>query len=423
MTEKKFFTPRGTADILPEEIVKWRHIESKARQILDVYGYQEIRTPIFEETNLFERSLGQTSDVVQKQMLNLEKEGLSLRPEGTASIVRSYIENDIDKKQHLAKWYYLGPMFRGERPQKGRLRQFHQIGVEAIGPGSSLPYLDAEVIALAVNLLRAVGLKDSEFTLKINTLGSPEDKESFSKLLREKLKNNLSHLCEDCRNRFERNVFRILDCKNKDCKAVVDGLDFDDSYLSKESREHFQNVREALDSLSIQYEISSRLVRGLDYYTHTVFEISSALLGSQDALGAGGRYNNLVENLGGSQVESIGFALGVERILLALGENKELVGSNLKIFVIALDELSLKKSFEILNAIRAKGISGDMSYKVSSMKSQMRLADKMKVSFVIILGENEIKKNVLTLKNMQTGTQEEIGLSDFSKLFSYLSAH
>ncbi len=422
MPSQKFSIPRGTNDILPDEISQWQAVEEKARQIMSLYGYREIRTPIFEETGLFERSLGATSDVVQKQMLNLQKDGLSLRPEGTAAIVRSYIENDIDKKEHLAKWFYMGPMFRGERPQKGRLRQFHQIGVEAIGPGSSLPYVDAEVTALAVHLLRAFGLKDSDFQLKINTLGSPEDKENFSRLLREKLKSQLSHLCEDCKNRFERNVFRILDCKNKECKGIVDHLHFDDSYLSKESREHFQNVKEALNSLSIRYEVSSKLVRGLDYYTHSVFEISSPLLGSQDALGAGGRYNNLVAQLGGSQVESVGFAMGIERILLALGQNQSEQKKAIQIFFITLDEQSMKKAFEILNLIRQQGIAGDMSYKASSMKSQMRLADKVGAPFVGIIGESEIQNNILTLKDMQTGDQQEIGLSDLAKLFSQLQS-
>ena len=410
---KQFLAPRGTSDILPENIPSWRRIEEKARQLLETYGYREIRTPAFEETELFNRSLGQTSDVVQKQMLNLEKEGLSLRPEGTASIVRSYIENSLDKKEPISKLYYMGPMFRGERPQKGRLRQFHQIGLEAIGPQTTSVFLDAEVIALGHGLLKAFGVKD--FRLKINTLGTSEDKENFSKKLREQLKTHTKELCEDCQGRFNRNVFRILDCKNKTCQAVVVKLDLSHSHLSGESQEYFKNLKEALNSLSISFEESPRLVRGLDYYTHTVFEIAGSSLGSQDALGAGGRYNNLVSDLGGSKVDAVGFALGIERILLSL-EKREKEPSHFKVFIIALEEKFTPKAFSLLSKLRDKGIASDMSYKVSSVKSQMRLADRLKTPFVVILGEDEDKKGVVTLKNMQTGDQKEIAFENIEEL-------
>lgn len=406
---KKFSLPRGTADILPDETPLWRDIEDKARKIFAIYGYQEIRTPVFEETALFTRSLGETSDVVQKQMLNLEKEGLALRPEGTASIVRSYIENNLDKKERLSKLYYIGSMFRGERPQKGRLRQFHQIGVEAIGPNSSLPYLDAEVIILAVNLLKSFGLND--FKLKINTLGSPEDKENFSKILRGELKNKSAHLCEDCQNRLERNVFRILDCKNEQCKKIVGELKIGSSYLSEASKTYFKNVKDALEFSSVAYEESSQLVRGLDYYTHTVFEISSPSLGSQDALGAGGRYNNLVSQLGGPEVDGIGFAMGVERILLALSQDPSFVKASLNCLILSLDEASLLRAFQILSILRSAGISSDMSHRFGSMKNQMSFADKIGARYVMILGEDEAKKGTVTLKNMATREQNEIKAS------------
>ncbi len=426
---KKFLVPRGTSDILPDEIFRWQEVESEVRNLLRVYGYKEIRTPIFEETDLFVRSMGQTSDVVQKQMLTLQSQkksdaddieigGLSLRPEGTAPIVRSYIQNDLDKKESLSKLFYIGPMFRGERPQKGRLRQFHQIGVEAIGPGTSSPYLDAEVIALSVNILKVLDIK--HYRLKINTLGALQDKENFSKFLRQKLKPNVSNLCEDCQKRFERNVFRILDCKNKTCKLVVDQLELGSDYLSEESRRYFAHVREALDSLNIEYEQSFKLVRGLDYYTHTVFEISDSSLGSQDALGAGGRYNNLVSDLGGPQVDSVGFALGMERILLAMPKETMVAKSAVNVYIIALDEISLKRAFQILNILRSHEISSDMTYRISSLKSQMRLADKVGARYVMILGENEIKKGVVTLKDMQTGTQREEKVDNLSKITQQL---
>ena len=414
---KKFSLPRGTNDILPEEIPSWATIENTARQIFQIYGYKEIRTPAFEETELFVRSMGRTTDVVLKQMLNLSPQGqvkedeasgtLSLRPEATASVARAYIQHNLDKKESLSKLFYIGPMFRGERPQKGRLRQFHQIGVETMGPDSRSPYLDAEVIALCIRLLQAFGLQT--FRLKINTLGTPEDKESFSRYLRKQLQPRLKSLCDDCQTRFERNVFRILDCKNKSCVAVVDSVKMDYSYLSADSIKYFEQVKVCLESLGIPHETQPRLVRGLDYYTQTVFEISDTSLGSQDALGAGGRYNNLVKQLGGPDVDAVGFALGVERILLA--SQKEIrETSTLDAFLVALDEVSLKKCFSILHILRQEGIACDMSYRLSSVKAMMRQADKRQARFVLLMGEDEYKNDVISLKNMQTGFQEKVDI-------------
>lgn len=424
---QQYSLPRGTADILPEQIAIWQKIETNSRNLLSRWGYREIRTPLFEETELFARSMGQTSDIVQKQMLNLtgqgqeaeDKSNFSLRPEGTAAIVRSYIQNDLDKKEALSKLFYIGPMFRGERPQKGRLRQFHQIGAEAIGPNSASPYLDAEIITLAVRLLQEAGLKAEQFNVKINTLGSTQDKENFSKFLREQLASKKQSLCPDCQNRFDRNVFRILDCKNKSCKEIVAQLDLNHSYLSEESRRYFGEVQSALTSVGIKFEVHMTLVRGLDYYTHTVFEISSSSLGSQDALGAGGRYGSLVSQLGGPEVDAIGFALGFERILLALGETN-VAERELDAVFISLDENSLKQNFSLIQQVRAAGLAADMSFKLGSMKSQMRLADKMKARYVIILGGNELQKGVVTVKNMQDGSQEEVSLKNIDHLLKKL---
>jgi histidyl-tRNA synthetase len=415
--------PRGTNDILPQQIPLWIDIEVKARHILATYGYKEIRTPMFEEIGLFKRSLGQTSDVVNKQLLALasgtdKEEGLAplasltsfaLRPEGTASVVRSYIENSLHKKENLSKLYYLGPMFRGERPQKGRLRQFHQIGVEVIGPDSASPYLDAEVIALNVNMLKSFGLKN--FKLVINTLGSLEDKENFSKILRDALRPHLSQLSKESQNRFDRNVFRVLDSKNKADQAVVSHLKLNYDHLSSESRNYFEQMKRALEDLEIPYEQSATLVRGLDYYTHTVYEITSTALGSQDALSAGGRYNNLVEQLGGPAADAVGFALGIERVLLALlalGGSEEENPLGPKAFIVALDQLALNRAFQILHALRGEGVVCDMNYKLASMKSQMRLADKLQAEYVLILGETEYQKGIVAVKNMKTGEQQEI---------------
>jgi histidyl-tRNA synthetase len=412
--------PRGTADILPEEMLLWQEIGKRARTILECYNYKEIRTPVFEQTDLFKRSLGSTSDVVNKQLLELasdKKEGFSLRPEGTAPVVRCYIENNIGRQESISKLFYIGPMFRGERPQKGRLRQFHQIGVEVIGADTANPYLDAEVVALNVHLLKALGLQG--FQLKLNTLGSLEDKENFSRFLRGALKTGLGKLCGDCQNRFERNVFRVLDCKNEKCRDVVGGIDIGHAHLSSESRKYFDHVKEALTSLGVKFDIVPTLVRGLDYYTHTVFEISGQSLGSQDALSAGGRYNNLVSQLGGAQADAVGFALGIERLLLAMPPDQKPPQKGLDVFIIALDEMVFPKAFRMLDQIRAEGIAGDMSYKISSLKSQMRSAGKAAARTVLILGENEDKKGVVAFKDMETGEQQEIS---FVKAIEFLKS-
>jgi histidyl-tRNA synthetase len=416
---KSFLVPRGTADILPEEVSNWREMELQARKLFQNYGYQEIITPIFEERELFARSIGQASDIVEKQMLNLAAQNqddnggktstLTLRPEGTAAVVRAYIQHNLDKKENLSKLFYVGPMFRGERPQKGRLRQFHQIGAEVIGPQSASPYLDAELIALSVQIIQAIGIQD--FQLKLSTLGTDEDKKTFSKYLRDQLKSKLSELCEDCRSRFERNVFRVLDCKKDTCQSVVRKLAFDYEYLTPESRQYFSRLKETLQALAIPFQESPQLVRGLDYYNHTVFEISTSELGSQDALGAGGRYNNLVNQLGGPHVDAVGFALGMERLFLLRCAGKDVSGPGLDFLLIALDEMAFKPAFLLLQQLRKEGLSSDINYQLTSLKSQMRIANKRNARYVIILGENEIKNQTATLKDMNTGQQEELALN------------
>jgi len=413
---KKFSIPRGTADILPSDISHWQTMEQSARQVLEIYGYKEIRTPIFEETALFARSLGQSTDVVQKQILTLagdKENSLSLRPEGTASIARTYIENSIDKKESLTKLYYIGPMFRGERQQKGRLRQFHQIGVEAIG--TSQPLLDAEVIALAVHLLSEFEING--YQLRINSLGTSEDKKNFSVFLREKLNQDLAALCKDCQGRFERNVFRVLDCKNEGCKKIVHNLNLKDSHLSSESRQYFNKVKATLNLLNVAYQEEPLLVRGLDYYTHTVFEISHTGLGSQDALGAGGRYDNLIEELGGPKAGAVGFALGMERMLLTKGGTEIPLDSVVDVFLASRGESCIEQAVILLNQLRHLGISSDMSYEPdASFKSQTRLADKLKAKYVLFLGEDELKEKAITLKDMQSGQQEKVPMEKIGEV-------
>lgn len=419
---KTFAVPRGTSDILPDVIPIWEALESKARKICKSYGYREIRTPIYEDINLFKRSLGQTSDVVNKQLLELssnkEDEGYALRPEGTAAVVRSYIENSLDGKESISKLFYLGPMFRGERPQKGRLRQFHQIGVEAIGPNSTSPLLDAELIALAMNLLKELGVKEPK--LKINSLGSKEDKANISLWLRGEFAKHKSELCEDCQARFERNVFRVLDCKKEGCRKIV-ALVVKNLPLSVDSQRYFDQVRSALTSIGVVFEVAPHLVRGLDYYTHTVFEFTAESgLGSQDAVGAGGRYNGLVHELGGSEkidYGAIGFALGIERILLA-SRGGSLCPSDNKVvylldaFVIAMKEEYQPQAFLLLQELRQAGISAAMNFAGGSMKSQMGKAAKAQTRFTIILGDDEIQNQTVALKDMEASTQESVAINE-----------
>jgi len=418
---KKFSAPRGTSDIYPQQASVWQELETQARQTLACYGYGEIRTPLFEDTELFVRSVGQTSDIVQKQMLNIAPQGtldardiegykLSLRPEGTAAVVRAYIQAGMDKKEFLSKLFYIGAMFRGERPQKGRLRQFHQIGVEAIGPDSCSPYLDSEVIGLCLELLK--NIRVPTYQLKINSLGTQKDKQAFSEELRRKLQPAKSELCSDCHSRFDRNVFRILDCKKKTCRQIVGQLKLDHAYLCKESRQYYQKVKQGLQALNIPYEEDPAMVRGLDYYTHTVFEVCSPSLGSQDALGAGGRYDNLVSQLGGPKADAVGFAVGLERILLARGEQDINTDSALDVFLISLDGASLANNFKLANSLRKQRLIVDMSFKLASLKSQMRTANKKKARFVVIRGEEEQRQGMITLKDMQDGRQEPVAVNN-----------
>ena len=415
---QKFFVPRGTADILPDTIALWENLETTARRILKSYGYREIRTPMYEETALFKRSLGQTSDIVNKQLLELateKEEGYALRPEGTAAVVRSYIENSFDKKEPLSKLFYIGPMFRGERPQKGRLRQFHQIGVEAIGPNSISDFLDAEVIALAMHLLKDFGVQNPK--LKINSLGSKEDKEHISIWLRQEFSKYKNDLCEECQSRYERNVFRVLDCKNESCKKIahhqVLGKNKDLLSLpgvSGASRLHFEGIQRVLNQLEIEYEVSPHLVRGLDYYEFTVFEITAGgSLGSQDAVGAGGRYSDLVVELGGdakANIGAFGFALGVERILLASEAIQNKVeGIDVYVVIKTPGSEYQQKAFKILDSLRKAGISADMSYNSKKIDAQLNRANKLNARFAVILMEDY----TIAVKDMRTSEQMPVG--------------
>jgi len=418
----KISSPRGTSDILPDQIAAWQSLETTARTLFRTYGYSELRTPVFEETGLFKRSLGETTEVVNKQLLEVKSQradaqdaGFCLRPEGTAPVVRAYNQHGLGREEFLSKLFYVGPMFRGERPQKGRLRQFHQIGAEAIGRGADHPLLDAEIMALAVNILKSAGVSD--FKLKINSLGSAEDKQNFAQWLRDELKDKIGHLSDTCKDQYERNVFRLLDSKDAACREVINGLDIGTRHLSASGAAYFQRVREGLDRLGIAYEVSAQLVRGLDYYTHTVFEISCAGLGAQDALGAGGRYNGLIEQLDGGDrrfpqtIGAIGFALGMERILLALEAQGRAVQTkrSLDVFVVCGKAVLERETFALVDSFRREGIAADMDFGGERpVKKQFEQADRLGARFTVILGEDDAGAASLSVKDMATGIQRPL---------------
>ncbi len=399
---RKFFNVRGTSDFKPSETLFFQEINQQSRNICKKFGYEEISLPILEERELFSKGVGEVTDIVERQMFKIEGKDIVLRPEGTAQVIRYYLQNSLYKQNDFYKFFYLGPMFRGERPQKGRLRQFHHIGVEAIGSDSI--YIDAEIICLCFEILDKIGVTEKE--LKINTLGCASDKEKFSVTLKQALIDRKDELCQDCEKRLEKNPLRVIDCKNKQCQKVVNSLNLEMDHLCPDCKNRFNDLMSLLKDMNIDYTYSPHLVRGLDYYTNTVFEITSNKLGSQDAIGAGGRYNNLMKSLGGPEIPATGFALGLERILLILSDIQR--AKKLDCFVAVMDKENAKLGFSILRDIRNAGFSADFDYKNKSLKGQLRVAQKKGAKFVVILGEEEYKNNSLVLKNMENSTQEII---------------
>jgi len=410
---KKYSNIRGTSDLFGSESVLFREINNKARLMLDEFGYEELILPLLEEKDLFIRSVGQNTDIVERQMFKIEDKDIVLRPEGTAQVIRYYLQNSLYKKSDFYKFYYIGSMFRGERPQKGRLRQFNHVGAEAIGSNSF--YLDAEMISLALRIIDEVGIKDKK--LAINTLGCLQDKNKFSDYIKKSLKNSESKLCLDCKRRLKTNPLRVIDCKVAQCKKIVKSLDFSNSHVCGDCNSHFKDLLSLLNNLGIEYDYNPYLVRGLDYYTNTVFEISSSKLGSQDAVGAGGRYNNLIKSLGGPDVAAIGFALGLERVMLCLGDSTK--EKNLEVFVAITSKEVKPFGFNILKELRENSIAADFDYCNKSLKGQMRIAQKKGVRFVVIVGEEEIRDERVILKNMLESSQETI---EIDKLISTIKS-
>jgi histidyl-tRNA synthetase len=409
----------GTHDILPDDSFKWQDFENKLKRIFSLYNYKEIRTPVFEETELFSRSIGQDTDIVQKEMytfLDQGKRSVTLRPEGTAGVVRAYIEHSLGEKTPLVKLFYLGSMFRQERPQKGRLREFHQFGIEAIG--SADPSLDAEMIEMGVRVCQEVNI--TNFKLHLNSIGClvcrPTHRDEFLNFM----KGKVGELCDDCKTRFMRNPLRMFDCKKEECqeqlKAAPAMLDF----LCSDCQAHYDQVKKYLVNLEIEYFEDKRLVRGLDYYTRTAFEIKSPLLGSQDTLCGGGRYDLLVEELGGESTPAVGFAAGMERFMLVLAMQKksQLQEAKLNLFIATLGDEAKAFAVKLIRDLRQKNVTCDMDYLQRSLKAQMKEADRQKAEKVLIIGEEEMKKGKAVLRDMQTGEQKEIGLAEVDQIWS-----
>ncbi|MGD0037880.1 MAG: histidine--tRNA ligase [Bacteroidota bacterium] len=407
----KFRAIKGTKDILPEETAGWQHVEFVIRRVMQNFNYQEIRTPAFEQTGLFARSIGELTDIVSKEMytfLDRSEESITLRPEGTAATLRAYIQNNIGEQSLLTKVYYIGPMFRQERPQAGRLRQFHQFGAEALGASS--PQLDVEMMVLPLEIYKQLGINHS--ALKINSVGCEKCRPSYKQLLQKELRSIFTQLSHDSQLRVEQNPLRVLDSKDEKDKELTAGMPLMNEHLCEECTVHFASVRSLLDALNILYEVDGRLVRGLDYYTKTAFEITSTALGSQDALAGGGRYDLLVEELGGKQTPGVGFAAGIERLLIVLTklDKNKIISSTPVIYFVGLDETARIWAFLKTNELRRKSICAEVDYLGRSVKSQMREANRQHAQYVIVVGEQELKTKVAKLKNMLTGEETTISL-------------
>lgn len=410
---------KGTHDILPEEVYKWDYMEGVIRDVCARYGYKEIRTPIIEATELFQRGIGDTTDVVTKEMYTFTDRGnrsVTLRPENTASAVRAYLEHKMYGDQQVHKMFYIGSMFRYDRPQAGRYREFHQFGLEVLGASS--PLADAEVIAMACEIFHRLGLKDLD--LHLNSIGDKNCRPAYRQKLIEFFEGKKDQLCDDCRERLYKNPLRILDCKEEGCKKASIGAPEITDYLCDDCHKKFEAVKHYLDGLGISYTVDPRLVRGLDYYTNTAFEIQYPPLGAQSAVCGGGRYDGLVEEIGGPSTPGIGFAIGLERLLLAL-EMQNLIPApkaQKRVYIAALGEDAVAEGFKIQEELRSLGVLTDMDLQGRSLKGQMKQAGKLDSQFTVIIGSNELEKGAAAVKNMADGTQKDI---PFAEVAGYIS--
>ena len=416
---------RGTSDLFGEDLSRWQAVEHAARMIARRYGYHELRTPIIEDAALFQRAVGATSDIVQKEMFAFKDRGdqeIVLRPEGTAAVVRAYLEHNLHKIEGFSKLFYVGPMFRAERPQAGRFRQFHQYGVEAIG--SESPWVDIEVITLCLHILRQTGVQ--EVVLWLSTMGCRDDQVKSAQTLRARLEPLKSRLCEDCQKRFERNIFRVLDCKNPTCQAIVQEQvaslprragALPTPFLTCEPcAEHFDTVRRGLTSAGIAFDDTKVFARGLDYYTRTVFEVRAKGLGAQDAVAAGGRYDHLIEEFGGPPFGAVGFAAGLERVLMAASQPTETpTPARRGLYLAVLNAALMSEGLRLAQQVRQRGGVTFLDYEQKSLKAQLREADKAGCRLVAILGDSEAKAQAMTLKDLEQGTQESVAFDVFAE--------
>lgn len=413
---------KGTKDVLPKDVHKNQYIEATALDVASKFGYKEIRTPVFEHTELFQRGVGDTTDVVQKEMYTFDDKGgrsITLRPEGTAGAVRSFLENGLCNEALPQKVCYLISCYRYEKPQAGRLREFHQFGVECFGTAS--PLADAEIIALAKSLFDTLGVRD--LSLEINSIGCPKCRAEYHKALKEYFASRKDELCDTCKGRLDRNPMRILDCKSPICHEIAQGAPVVIDYLCDECKEHFEKVQKYLDAQNIEYKINPQIVRGLDYYTKTVFEFVSNSIGAQGTVCGGGRYDGLVEELGGQHTASLGFAMGLERLMLLMeAQGCEFPQAEKPdLFIVALGEKATLKALEIAKDMREEGFSALLDLNQRSVRAQMKYADKLGAKFNVVIGDNEVENKIAKIKNMQTGEETEINLDTFVSGFYNIS--
>jgi len=406
---------RGTRDLLPPDTDLWNFVDAKVRDVFRNYNFKEIRTPVFESTELFARGVGEETDIVSKEMFTWEDkaraqsektQSLTLRPENTAGVVRAYIEHDLGRPGLLQKLYYIGPQFRRERPQKGRYRQFFQIGAEVIGPtsaGSESPLRDAEVIEMLTTLLDAVGLKGT--TLFLNSVGCPKCRPAYNEALKAALAEVKDQMCADCQRRAETNPLRVLDCKVPEDQPIIEKLPKISEYLDPECKAHFAEVRAILDTMQIEYTVNERMVRGLDYYQRTTFEFTHGDLGAQSAVLGGGRYDGLSEQLGGPHAPGIGFAIGEDRLVLALQAQQQAALPQLAAYIIPLGAGMNRHALKIASELRREGVTVDTGEESFRIKKSFETAEKLGACYAIIVGENEVKENRYTVKNLKTGDQ------------------
>lgn len=411
--------PKGTKDMLPQDAYKWHFVENKFREIAKFYGMREIRTPMFEHTDLFLRGVGDTTDIVQKEMYTFNDKGnrsITLKPEGTAPVVRAFIENRLFNEAQPTKLYYAIPCFRYENVQKGRLRQFHQFGTEVFG--SKEPSMDAEVIAFAMEFLKSLGLKS--LSLNINNLGCPNCRPKYNEALKKFLEENYDDLCGLCQSRFEKNPMRILDCKNKNCGEITKNAPIILDYMCEECDTHFTEVKKYLDALNIPYTMDPGIVRGLDYYTKTIFEI----LNDDFTVCGGGRYDRLIEQLGGPEMPAVGFGLGIERLLLTLqNEGIEIPNEGLyDLYIGARGEDGKLASFKLANALRTRGIKTEINHMGRSLKAEMKYANKIGAKFTVVLGDDELQTGNAKFKRMSDGEQFEVNLNNIEEIVAILNS-